>query len=389
MNPPPVKPLRILLVDDTPENIKLVEKYIRSRGHEVFISTNGREAIDQFAAIQPDMVLMDVMMPEMDGYEATRRIRELSQERWIPIIFLSALSDSENLIKGLEAGGDDYLTKPIKLRILDVKIKVMQRISAMQDRIALDSVELAAYHAQSKAEKDLVREVLKRINRRYQSQENGVDVWYLPAEQPGGDVIALHRPDNDRLYMMVADATGHGLVAAFSKQPVTQIFYDMAEQGSNLPSIVTHINDYLYELLPPDQYVAATIAIMDESKKVIEIWNGGNPPAVIFDGERKLENIFTSNHPPLGLLPKDEFDSDIQMVDCNRNSQLLICSDGVFEVIGNNHITEPEVVLSELAGAHTTEPVFDVVKKAIKEKLGNDAGPDDISILGVNCRMTK
>jgi len=135
------KHLRILLVDDTPENIKLVQKYLQGQGHEVFISTNGREAVEQFASIRPDLVLMDVMMPEMDGFEATRRIREKSQQRWIPIIFLSALSDGDNLIQGLEAGGDDYLTKPIDLRILKAKIKVMQRISAMQDKIEKGSAD--------------------------------------------------------------------------------------------------------------------------------------------------------------------------------------------------------------------------------------------------------
>lgn len=380
------KQLKILLVDDTPQNIKLVEKYLQSQGHEMVVCSNGREAVEMFGMIQPDLILMDVMMPEMDGYEATRMIRKLSPERWIPIIFLSALSDNENLLKGLEAGGDDYLAKPIDLRILGAKVRAMQRIAAMQDQIARDSEELAAYHQHTEHEKALARDVLERMTRSYGLNDERADVWCLPAEKLSGDVIAVQRCADDRLYIMVADATGHGLVAAFSQLPVSQLFYELASQGISLSAMAERINHSLYELLPPDRFVATTLAIVDENSNTIEIWNGGNPPAVLFDEQSRLIKTFISRHPPLGIFGDENFDDSTETISIDESSYLLLCSDGLFEVIGDNFQTDPEVILENISRENPAESAFQVMQKVLRDKLGEQSGPDDISMVGIDLR---
>ncbi len=132
-------PLRILAVDDNRTNLHILQVFLKKLGHTVIQAENGQEAVDKYLAERPDMVLLDIMMPVMDGFEAARRIRAETTEHWVPIIFLSALNRDENLLEGLEAGGDDYLTKPINFVVLEAKMRSMHRSLAMQQQ-AIDSL---------------------------------------------------------------------------------------------------------------------------------------------------------------------------------------------------------------------------------------------------------
>lgn len=119
--------LHILVVDDTATNRQILAVFLKKLGHVVTMAEDGAQAVSLFAAKPFDLVIMDVMMPVMDGYEATRRIKAMCGERWVPVIFLSALDKDENLVAGLEAGGDDYLPKPINFVVLEAKLRSLTR----------------------------------------------------------------------------------------------------------------------------------------------------------------------------------------------------------------------------------------------------------------------
>jgi diguanylate cyclase (GGDEF)-like protein len=129
--------MKVLIADDTKSNQMLFRTYIESEGYEVVTASNGLEAVSAFKKEIPDLILLDVVMPEMDGYEAATRIKKLCKKRnlWIPIIFLSAKISDEDVVKGIEAGGDDYLTKPVSQTVLNAKLKAMQRIAAMREEL--------------------------------------------------------------------------------------------------------------------------------------------------------------------------------------------------------------------------------------------------------------
>lgn len=123
---------RVLVVDDTVANRTLVKAYLGRLGFAVLTAENGREALDVFAREQPDIVLMDVMMPVMDGHEATRQIRERWPERWVPVVMLSALGSESDLVSGLETGADDYLVKPLSYQVFAAKMRTLVRSLALQ-----------------------------------------------------------------------------------------------------------------------------------------------------------------------------------------------------------------------------------------------------------------
>ncbi len=138
MNSPPqmpsdqLPPLRILVVDDNRTNLQILQVFLKKLGHGTISAENGQQAVALCAEQHPDLILLDIMMPVMDGFEAARQIRSQASERWIPIIFLSAMDRDENLVAGIEAGGDDFMSKPINFVLIEAKMRSMQRMLHLQ-----------------------------------------------------------------------------------------------------------------------------------------------------------------------------------------------------------------------------------------------------------------
>ncbi|MBA3033208.1 MAG: diguanylate cyclase [Gammaproteobacteria bacterium] len=134
--------MHILFVDDSRATALPLIAFLQQEGHRVSFVQDGRAAVEAYQAEPPDLVLMDIVMPEMDGIEATRRIKALSGTRWVPVMLMTALSAKEEIVAGLDAGADDYLIKPISFEVLDARLRSMQRIATMQDSLfaILDNV---------------------------------------------------------------------------------------------------------------------------------------------------------------------------------------------------------------------------------------------------------
>ena len=125
---PSAQGLTVLIAEDSAADRLLLAAIVRRQGHEVLLAANGAEAVALFLAHRPQLVLMDAIMPVMDGFEATRQIKVLSGDELVPVIFLTALNQADALERSLEAGGDDVLSKPYNALVLAAKITVMDRL---------------------------------------------------------------------------------------------------------------------------------------------------------------------------------------------------------------------------------------------------------------------
>ncbi len=139
---PPEEPPNILVVDDHPDNIEIIDARLTSRGYRVSKATNGQEALDLVHADPPHLILCDVMMPVMDGYEVSRRIKGDESLPYIPIILVTARDSTQDKIDGLDAGADDYLTKPVNFPELEARVRSMLRIKQLQDQLDQKNREL-------------------------------------------------------------------------------------------------------------------------------------------------------------------------------------------------------------------------------------------------------
>jgi diguanylate cyclase (GGDEF)-like protein len=130
--------MKILIADDTASDVIVLKSYLKQLGHEVIVATDGEEAVAAYQKFRNDLdlIILDVLMPNMDGHQAARAIHAVDTVQWIPIIFLSSRTDSEDIAAGIEAGGDDYLTKPVDKIVLTAKMQAMQRIATMRRKLA-------------------------------------------------------------------------------------------------------------------------------------------------------------------------------------------------------------------------------------------------------------
>ncbi len=141
--------MKILIVEDSRTNLQILTQYVQRLGAEVVQATNGHEGIDIFQREQPDIVLLDIVLPDIDGFSVAQRIRALeSQGNWAPIIFLSSLDKDEDIEKGIAAGGDDYLLKPVSEVVLGAKIRAMQRIVQMRTSLVVMAKKLDRANAE-------------------------------------------------------------------------------------------------------------------------------------------------------------------------------------------------------------------------------------------------
>jgi len=151
----------ILVVDDIEENIEIVRVRLEAQGYEIATAGNGREALQQAEDLRPDLILLDIMMPEMDGIEATQRLKRSEHLRAIPIILLTAKSTIKDVVAGLEAGGDDYLTKPFEPATLVARVRSLLRIKSLYDTVQTQAAELA----------ELNRHLERRVEQQVQELE--------------------------------------------------------------------------------------------------------------------------------------------------------------------------------------------------------------------------
>src|SRR5688572_18678319 len=160
---------RILVVDDTPANIQTLTAILKDQGYQLSVATNGRQALEVIEKVHPDLVLMDVMMPEMDGYEACRQIKASPSWRDLPIIFLSARTDTSDIVHGFELGAVDYVAKPFNAHELLARVNTHLTLQSLRRSLAAKNAELARAH-----------ELVRRAFGRYVSEEVAVSILQSP-----------------------------------------------------------------------------------------------------------------------------------------------------------------------------------------------------------------
>jgi CheY-like chemotaxis protein len=377
------RPLKILAVDDTLSNIIPLRVIAQKLGHAVIVAHDGLQAIDQYKSEQPDLVFMDIMMPNMDGLTAVRHIRRLPREKWVPIIFFSAMDRVEDVVRGLESGGDDYLVKPANLELIKAKINSYARILALQDKNLEYGRELEVWRHEAEHQAELGHHVISRLVDAQGLRDPWLRWINIPAQTFSGDLLCAARAPGDVLYVMLADATGHGLAAALSSLPLTQIFYGMTAKGFPLRAIAEELNRKIRTLMPADRFVAATLACIDARNQTIEIWNGGNPGALLVGSDGDIRMRWPSRHLPLGILSDALFSGATETIVYQERTDLVLCTDGVIEAEAPDGRQFGEVNLERLLASASPGQRFDALQLGLIGHLAGQEGHDDISCLFV------
>lgn len=291
----------VLLVDDEPVNLQLLQGMLRHReGVELLTAADGAEAVEQVRTQPIDLVLMDVLMPNLDGYEATRQIKALDGDSYIPVLFVTALNDDEQLARCVSCGGDDFIAKPVNRVQLNARVDSWLRIAQVYRTVREQRDSLDAYQRRTEIDQWIAREVMQRATATGLLHREGVRYCYWPAEILSGDMLLAAESPDGRCFFMLGDFTGHGIAASIGTVPTADLFHREVARGVDARELLTSVNEKLYQYLPPNLFMAATLLVCDYGRGRFEIWNGGMPDILYRTDDGQLNRV-ESSHLPLGI----------------------------------------------------------------------------------------
>lgn len=371
----------VLVVDDEPTNRLILQAMLSKEGHEILQAENGQRAIEVFSKQDVDIVLMDVMMPVMDGYAAAREIKKLSAERFVPIIFLTAITDEEALVDCIRNGGDDFLTKPYNRIILKAKMDALVRIQELYQTVRKQNDILETYQANFKREQDLAEKIFSNIMNYGERNLPFIDMIHQPAETFNGDIVLVGKHPTGTICLLVGDFTGHGLASALGAFPAAQIFSAMCRKGFSIAEIIIEINSRMTSLLPTGMFLAASLVQINPMTGDTVIWNAGLPDIFIVDADGKLNRKVNSSHPPLGVIRTNNLDMSAEKFKLKSGERIVVYTDGIIETNNEQGYMYSEERLVALINQVSDLPLTTRVENALHGFRGTAKQSDDLTLL--------
>jgi CheY-like chemotaxis protein/anti-sigma regulatory factor (Ser/Thr protein kinase) len=373
--------MKIMIVDDDATNRKVLSIILDSFNVETLYAKNGKQAVQTFEEMQPDIVLMDILMPEMDGYEACRRIKAMCGDKFVPVIFITGITDTEAVVKAVEAGGDDFVTKPYNTVAIKAKIDAMERIRLVHEKMCKQQQELEKFHNQQQHELKLAKHVFSSIVDKNANEIPGLRAWLEPASLFNGDILLYAVTPAGGLHVMLGDFTGHGLSAALGAMPVSDIFYGMTKKGFSIGDIVEELNKKLYASFPPDMFCAACLLEIDSQYTSISAWNGAMPDICIVDTSGSITSRIGSSCPALGVLPRDQFQRSVEIIQVQEGDRVYMYSDGLIRA-NNEHGNKfgKQKIIDLLANPYEIDR-FQSVLRTVEAHTEGAKQCDDISFV--------
>ena len=371
---------RVLIVDDVKANVDVLVQAL-SGEYKLSVALGGQQAIDAVTRTAPDLVLLDIVMPDIDGYEVCRRLRGAEATRELPIMFLSALEDVKDKTLGFEVGGNDYLTKPFE--VLEVKARVRSLLKA---KAYADAVKAAA-------ERDLriAREIqmgLLPANLPAVIGGTGLDVHAIlePARQVGGDLYEVLRLGADRVLVAVGDVSGKGIPAALFMAVTMTLLRSLAREGHAPEEILRRLNDELLEQNPRGMFVTLQCLLFDLAARTVTCASAGHHAAIRVTPAGTAEPVFTSSGRVLALMPAHKIASET--IDLRNGETLVLFTDGVNEAFNeSDEAFGDDGLIAQLqatAGSSAQETSLGVLE-AVRRHAAGAKQSDDITVMSVRC----
>lgn len=272
---------RVLIVDDAPANIDILAQALRG-DYQLSVATDGPEALQTAERLLPDLVLLDIVMPGINGYEVCRRLRACPATREIPVMFLSSLEDVQDKAKGFEAGGNDYVVKPFE--ILEVKARVR---SLLRAKAYADSVKEKIAH-----ELRIAREIQMGIlppDIAALSLGSGLEAHAIlhPAQEVGGDLYDVLRTPEGNLVAVMGDVSGKGIPAALFMAITMTLVRALAPTAGRPEELLRRVNESLVSHNPRTMFVTLLCAVYDPSAGRLDYASAGHPPPSWSGRERR------------------------------------------------------------------------------------------------------
>lgn len=368
-----------LVVDDSRVQCEILCAFLASEGYDLVIARNGALAIEMCLEHEPDLILMNINMPVMNGFDACRKIKTYNSENAIPIVFITADNSDKAFIDSVEAGGDGIMVWPFSYDVFKAKIKSIQRTSDLYHKVKLLQQE-------QQKDAEIAENLMSGV---IESKNFGTDKIHIvkqAADVFSGDIHLTAQAPNGDINILLGDFTGHGLRSTIGAVPLSETFRVMTSKGFSLFEIISQVNRQLHSLLPKDLFLAATLLTISNHGKTAYIFNAGLPNTYIFDENAQIKHKVASCHPPLGILSELLPNSKLTITAIKKADRIVLISDGIIEA--KNSASEMFDYFRFESAAATGVKNGDVAQTVMKEIrlfCGSTPQSDDISLMDIPC----
>ncbi len=371
---------RILIVDDTPANIQTLSGILKEKGYQLSVATNGKQALQVLEKIHPDLILLDVMMPEMDGFETCRQIKKSETLNDIPIIFLTAKTDTADIVAGFEIGAVDYVAKPFNPSELLARINTHLTIDQLRRSLAEKNEELA--RAQ-KREREMAYRVQSQLIPLTMPDIPGWEfaAHWQPAREVSGDFYDFIR-NNQCHDVIIADVSGKGMPAALFMASIRSIVRAKATASLSPAESLTQANALICADAARGMYVTVFYVEINAETQVLTYVNAGhNPPFWYKGSERQIHELAPSGT-VVGLIPTMQCVQ--QQIKVNHGDLIMMYTDGFTEAFNEEEQEFGDERLKEILLKNAERSPKDVlaeIQSATSAFVGSAPQSDDRTIV--------
>jgi sigma-B regulation protein RsbU (phosphoserine phosphatase) len=374
----------VLVVDDYAMNVELLAANLTRVGYEVVGAECGDDALAAIRLDAPDVVLMDIVMPGLSGLDVLRLIRGERETADLPVILVSGLGDTGNIVEGLRLGANDYVTKPIDMPILQARLATHTSLKRARDDLKRTAILLAGELERNAQDLAIAGQVQRSILP--SSPPRLVDVetaWcYRPATEVGGDLFDVIALPGGRTLLFVADAMGHGVQAALVASTVKATLMAHLDDADDLARLLSGLDRSL-ESLFEDRFVTAAVCVLDPAAGRLHYALAGHP-AILLCGPEGVDSL-VGGGVPLGTSLGCGY--TMRTVPLPRPSRVLMFSDGLVEAedadgrqFGIDAVADLFLDASDLDAAG----VLAMIRDAMDAHCGDSPLYDDLTILAAH-----
>ncbi len=369
----------ILIVDDNPDNLRLLSQLLGDRGYRLRFVTNGEQALASANLAPPDLMLLDIRMPELDGYEVCRRLKANPATRDVAVIFISALDEVGDKVQAFTVGGADYVTKPFQFE------EVLARV---RTHLSLRHLQRDLQEANRRMEREL--ELASRVQRSFLSRRAPplpgwqISVSLVPARQTSGDFYDLISLPDGRLGLVIADVADKGMAAALLMAMSSALLRTYLAEHPREPAAVLYaVNQSLLEYNALGLFVTAFLALLDPATGRFVYANAGHNPAIwIKAGQARTSRLLARTGPAIGIREESTWQEiALTLSPCDV---LVLYTDGITEADDGKGEMFGMERLSEVIGANAASPAA-VIQKSILDRVHafSRGGPpaDDVALV--------
>lgn len=372
MRTPPL----ILIVDDNPANVEIFQMRLAANNYEIITATDGETGLAKARDQKPDLILLDIMMPKMDGIEVCRHLRADSSLPFMPIIMVTAKADTKDVVKGLEAGADEYLTKPVDHAALVARVKSMLRIKSLHDTVLEQSIQLQVQLNTATKVQSLFWPDIPEL-----TGGSHIRAAVVPAGYVSGDLYDVISLPDGSLLAYVADVSDKGVAAALVMAALSTRIRSEAQNQYEIDILLETINNRLHSLTSEEGFFATIVLARywPNSGKMQLVLAGHLEPLWI--AESGIGDLPQINGISLGVTPDICYEKKEIML--SPGESIFFFTDGVIEAENEDKELFGNERLVDFLKAANSPPRAEGLLDFISNWRGNSSANDDLTVMEI------